>query len=47
MEQLKNGVLNDEISQILEKEASVIANRFKNNSGVAGVANVENGVTSV
>ncbi|MBR6105555.1 MAG: F0F1 ATP synthase subunit alpha [Paludibacteraceae bacterium] len=44
MEQLKNGVLNDEISQILEKEASVIANRFKNNSGVA---NVENGVTSV
>lgn len=47
MEQLKNGILNDEISQILEKEASVIANRFKNNSGVAGVANVENGVTSV
>ncbi len=47
MEQLKNGVLNDEISQILEKEAAVIANRFKNNSGVAGVANVENGVTSV
>jgi hypothetical protein len=36
--------LNDEISQILEKEAAVIANRFKNNSGVA---NVENGVTSV
>ena len=44
MEQLKNGILNDEISQILEKEAAVIANRFKNNSGVA---NVENGVTSV
>ena len=34
MENLKNGVLNDEMCEILAKEATTIANRFNNDNGI-------------